>query len=34
MDLGSEMHSFVICGTMHEMEQEMYDHFKAVKDEK
>ena len=26
-DMGEPMHSFVICGPMHEMEQEMYDFF-------
>ena len=34
LDLGAEMHSFVICGTMHELEQEMFDHFKPTQDEK
>ena len=24
MDLGEPMHSFIICGDMHEMEKEMY----------
>ena len=26
-DLGEPMHSFVICGDMHEIEKEMYDFF-------
>jgi len=26
-DLGEPMHSFIICGDMHEMEKEMYDFF-------
>ena len=27
-DLGEPMHSFIICGEMHEMEKEMFDYFK------
>ena len=27
-DMGEPMHSFIICGEMHEIEQEMFDFFK------
>jgi diphthine synthase len=26
-DMGEPMHSFIICGTLHDMEQEMYNFF-------
>lgn len=27
IDMGEPLHSLCLCGTMHEIEQEMYDHF-------
>ena len=27
IEMGEPLHSFVICGEMHEIEEEMYNHF-------
>jgi diphthine methyl ester synthase len=27
IDMGAPLHSLCLCGTMHEIEQEMYEHF-------
>jgi diphthine methyl ester synthase len=27
IDMGEPLHSFVLCGEMHEIEEQMYEHF-------
>ena len=33
IEMGPPMHSLVLCGEMHEIEQQMYDHYHFAKPE-